>query len=281
MSKGFEALRKKAFAEVTEHLRDNPCRGIVLGSDNNENQVQLSWIMGRSPNSQNRIYVVEDEVLRTKPTDPSKVKDPSLIIYNAMRSSSLGHVVSNGDQTDSVLELAGRAVYFFRSFGQRYCEPDAPNFTPRITGLQSDTKNVLLSVLKADPFAREHWMDVQSRLVRGDYSSDKDFLDAVDKGVGLNRFEFPTLADEFTRPVRPGFGYCLTTYMPGSKKLPSFKGEPILVPIYDNLEKSMETFWNLLEPEWRVALGGREIVRGEVRYSKPINRFEEVLGVGK
>lgn len=258
-------LNEIAQKNLREHLKDNPCRGIVVGLGENGKQMQVSWIMGRSENSQNRVYVVQDRILKTEAADPSKVKDPSLIIYNVMRSMQDIYVVSNGDQTDIVCNAIN--LGFFRALEKRYCEPDAPNFTPRITGCQDLRQKYIVgvSLLKAEPFAKAQWIETEEKIKGGD-------ITRVHK---YNKQEFPTIHDEFRRAVEPGFGYMLTTYMPGSKELPSFQGEPLLVPIRGSLEDSMQAFWSALEPDFRVAVGGREISSSGVRYAEPINRFSK------
>jgi IMP cyclohydrolase len=273
-------LNEIAERNLKQHLVDNPCRGLVVGLSEAGVQTQISWIMGRSENSQNRVYTIDNSdlyqpaTLKTEAADPTKVKDPSLIIYNVMRSFNHAHVVSNGDQTDTVIRMAEEIIMdagkpsmreFFRVLLSRHCEPDAPNFTPRITGFQ-DRKyaNVVgLSVLKAEPFARAKWIETEARIKAGEQSLVHMY----------NKQEFPTIRDEFVREVRPGFGYMLTTYMPGSKELPSFQGEPLLVPLRGSLEDAMQTFWQALEPSFRVAVGGREITKKDARYAEPINRF--------
>jgi len=258
-------LTEIAETNVREHLKDNPCRGIVVGLDKSGKQVQISWIMGRSENSQNRVYVVENGILKTEPADPSKVQDASLIIYNVMRACGNAHIVSNGDQTDTACAGMNKEyLSFFDALCRRCCEPDAPNFTPRITGAQDSSMPyvVCLSLLKADPFAKADWIETDARIKQGSTEAQKHHKQA-----------FLTIRDEFKRAVEPGFGYMLTTYMPGSKELPSFKGEPLLVPIRGSLEEAMQYFWNALEPAFRVAVGGKEISSSESRYAEPINRF--------
>ena len=276
------------------HLVDNPCRGVVVGINDAGVPMQLSWIMGRSPNSQNRVYVVEDDVMRTEPADASKVLDPRLIIYNAMRSIYGAHVVTNGHQTDDVIRkidfldrignlylgLGKGAEKFWEAMNDRFCEPDPTIFTARISGYQ-DTGNlgrVYLSVVKAEPFAREHWIRTleESGLKKEDFPDADAFNKGIGRLAGLNHEEFPTLRDRFERPVQLGFGYMLTTYMPGSKELPAFHGEPVLVPMQGSLDDVMHTFWEALEPEWRVSLGGRTIEGNEPVYAEPINKFEKV-----
>ncbi len=272
------SLEDLAQKNMETRFVDNPCRGIVLGlCHENGKQMQIYWIMGRSENSQNRIFVGENGILRTEAADPSKVKDPSLIIYNAMRFNGYNgaHVVSNGDQTDTLYDgfkhrcKPGR---FRKALAKRYCEPDAPVFTPRISGYQhpASANMVFLSILKADQAAKEAWLE------KG-------------KESGYNPNEFPTARYFFESPVSRGFGYCLTTYKEGtSKTLDSFEGEPFIVPLKGSLEEAMGSFWNRLEQQWRVSLGGVEFSGNpsrrinqpytlhETRYAKPINRFEAV-----
>jgi IMP cyclohydrolase len=270
-----------------EHFLDNPCRGIVLGLNEVSKQIQISWIMGRSSNSQNRLYVVENNILKTEVADESKVEDPRLIIYNAMKSIDNHHVVSNGVQTDSIIEKGD----FFGELKNYHCEPDAPTFTPRISGYQYDFDHyeICLSVLKADPFAKECWIETEKRarvsgLKREDFAKkgmsqrqiNDAYLDEIDLKAILNRNRFPTIRNEFTRDIKAGYGYCITTYMPGSKELDSFQGEPLLFPMNGSLEKIMEMFWMSLEPEWKVSLGGREVNQKPIRYAKPINKFQKV-----
>ena len=285
---------KLAQHNLETHFRDNPCRFIVLGVTEEGLGAQVAGIMGRSFNSQNRIYVVKDGMLRTEAADPSKVDDPRLIIYNVMKSMDRAHVISNGDQTDSVLEDGLIAVLdvkaFYYALKRRHCEPDAPVFTPRITGCQFsyDMNNIFLSVLKAEPFAKEHWKQTEieanvvgvtrKRFERNGLAQREVsdiYLDDIDRRARLDHHAFPTLYREFEQKVKPGFGYCLTTYMPGSKELPSFSGEPLLVPMKGTIEQIMQTFWEALEPEWRVAVEGRIIHKNNrVVYVKPINRYQ-------
>lgn len=177
------------------------------------------------------------------------------------------HVVSNGNQTDTVLDAVSEGgkqlvdeegiSLFYNALDTRRCEPDAPNFTPRITGAQhvGCPGTVLLSVLKADPFAKEAWKEDGEK-------------------TGYDKTNFPTIHDTFVRSVEPGFGYCLTTYMSGSQELPSFEGEPVLVPMKGSLHKIMRSFYNKLETKYRVALGGK-MPTTTPAYAEPINRFKK------
>lgn len=288
--------RAELYTNVVKHLEDNPCRGLVAGMDGEGRLVQMSWIMGRSPSSQNRVYVVDGNVMRTEEAKPTPGADLSLIIYNAMNSHvthGLGavglHIVSNGDQTDSILkrmltEKAGIGLQ--DAANNRFCEPDAPVLTPRITAVQSSfccPEWVAISVLKSDPIARAHWIEASKKVDKekfkigeGKYNT-KAHLDAIDMEAGLGRFRFPTIHDGYSRKVAPGLGYMVTTYMPGSKDLPSFNRDPILVPIEKDVRKTMEYFWTQLDPRFKVAIGGRTMQpNGEVVYAEPINRFEKV-----
>lgn len=289
--KKMNGLEQKAEKNMNSIFVDNPCRGIVLGMNNNGEQVQLSWIMGRSFNSQNRVYVVEKEngILRTEAADPSKVEDPSLIIYNAMRSINEAHIVSNGVQTDSIydsfMQQHGllRPEEFFNELSRHYCEPDPPIFTPRISSCQylhTPTK-AYFSILRADPFKKEHWLKTIEKhgLKEEQFENREAFNNEVSRLSGLHYEMFPTERDEFVRGVGPGFGYCITTYKPGHETLDSFDSTPFIVLTQGPLERIMESFWNSLEEKWRVSLGGK-VIYGDNSYRmvNPINKNEKVGG---
>ena len=131
-----------AVRNVRERIEENPYpgRGVVLGRSGDGAWVQVYWIMGRSDNSRNRIFVCEDGVVRTEAADPSKVEDPSLIIYNAMRASGHRFVVSNGVQTDAIWAALEAGESFADSLSQWHHEPDAPNFTPRISAVMTSMR---------------------------------------------------------------------------------------------------------------------------------------------
>ena len=276
---------------LVERLKDNPCRGVVVGRMEDGNAVQMSWIMGRSPNSQNRVYVAEKDVLRTEAADESKVDNPELIIYTAMKAIVsnfyAAHIVSNGDQTDSLWSSFADDGIHIGAFADcmltRYCEPDAPTFTARITGYTSSQKmhTANLSVLRASPIAKELWLDTIAKqgLKRDDFESPEAFNAVVGKYCGLSHRAFPTIRSTFQMPVKEGFGYCITTYAPGGKTLPPFEGEPFLVPIQGDIEEVTGTFWAHLEPEWKVALGAKLITDNKsYEMQEPINRFDKVTG---
>lgn len=270
---------------------DNPSRGIVTGMDEKGTLVQLAWLMGRSEHSQNRVYAVEKGMLVSKAFDESKVEDPRLIHYNVMRSAKSGfHVVSNGDQTDTATEVYERplfnhSLYYGESvLRMRHVEHDEPIFTSRITAVVPHKGNQLarFSILKADSLAKARWDVAKANhlyaLRRVDAEVDREEVRAVvSEKTGLDLHRFPTVRQHFDIPLHKEFGYCMTTYKPGdSENLPAFEGEPFLVPTRGSLEEVMSSFWERLEPQWRVAIGARSInSNGHVKYAEPINRHSE------
>lgn len=285
-------LKEIAEKNVREQLRDNPCRGLVVGLSEAGVQTQISWIMGRSPPSQNRSYIINGDAMMAKVADPSKVASwlIPLIEYKAMNSYNDVHIVSNGNQTDDVIEgvrdcgkLASLPLpeMAFKRLDKRYCEPDPTIFTSRITGYQDSrfTTTVALSILTAESDAKAHWIKTaelaaNEGIKKENFSDINLYFDEIDKRAGLDRNKFPTVRKPFKLAVEPGFGYMLTTYMPGSKELPPFKGDPLLVPISEKLEESMQYFWNALEPAFRVGVGGREMRKDKIVYGKPISKFD-------
>lgn len=264
---------------------NNPHRGIAVGLDEEGKSVQFVWMMGRSPGSQNRVYEIFDTGLfpnlRTAVADPSKLTgDPSLTLYTAMKNVGVAHITSNGDQTDTVaryMNLIGchTAEAFRHALDERHCEPDEPAFTPRISAFTDgrDPTVVYMSILKADPFAREDWVGVRRAV--GAEGKGVDFFeregmdrdDAVEafRGLvrersGLNNREFPTVREYFGIPVRPGIGYCLTTYGPDSSaNLRSFEGEPFVIPMSGTLSEIAGSIWGSLNTDWRVGIGAKRI----------------------
>ncbi|MFP4379552.1 MAG: IMP cyclohydrolase [Candidatus Sumerlaeia bacterium] len=208
-----------------EELGKNPYpgRGIIIGmGEKGESLIQVYWIMGRSPNSRNRVFEKDGALLRTAAADPSKVQDPSLIIYNAMREMNGLYVVTNGDQTDTIIQGILTGTTFCQALNTRAYEPDAPNFTPRISGICS-LKDGLpwaeLSVLKKSVF-----------------------------GAHTDRHCFRY--EEFG----PGLGHCITTYMGDGDPLPSFSGEPRLMPLEGSISELANNIWNHLNEDNRVSL---------------------------
>lgn len=285
--------------DISSRLTDNPCRGIVFGLDDKAQQVQLAWIMGRSKNSQNRIYVVDGTTLRTEPADPSKVEDPSLILYNAMRSYNTAHVVSNGNHTDTAINYFSkissperiRKGHFFKSLRDRRCEPDAPVFTPRIIGYQDSRvpEKVFMSILSPDYLTKVFWKHAEksSGLKKDNFRKpglkESEIMELYNTEIGrlaqLDHHKFLTKTRKYALKVNPGTGYCLTTYKPGHETLDAFEGNPFIVPLKGSIEDIMNTFWNALEPQWRVSLEGKLIDGGKVIMAEPINKNKKVVQV--
>ncbi len=202
-----------------------PGRGIVLGKTADGRKMAIAYfIMGRSVNSRNRVFVTEGEGIRTEAFDPAKLSDPSLVIYAPVRVVNGATVVTNGDQTDTVRDflLAGKS--FEDALRTRTFEPDGPNFTPRISGLV-EGGNYKLSILKS---------------ADGDESSTR-------------RYFF-----EYENP-KAGQGHFIHTYMGDGSPLPSFEGEPEQVDITGDLDAFTKTVWESLNEENKVSLFTRFI----------------------
>jgi len=206
-----------------------PGRGIVIGqSAVADAWIQIYWIMGRSENSRNRKFVADGPLLRTEPVDRANVEDPSLIMYDAMLELPGIYLVTNGDQTRTLYDTLEHGGTFDDALNTREREPDAPNYTPRISGmvdLREGQPPVCLNVLKAN---------------------------AVD----------PALTDRATyRPAFPqtGLGYCITTYMADGNPLPPFTGEPVLLPCEGSAEDIVKTYWDALNADNRIALAVKQI----------------------
>ena len=235
-------VREMAVVNLRERLAGNsyPGRGIVLGRNQEGDWVQVYWIMGRSANSRNRVFVDEEDLLRTTAADPGQVDDPSLIIYNAMRICGRRYIVTNGAQTDAVYEgfVAQRSLA--ESLGGWRHEPDAPNFTPRISGyIDLDTDEAWLSIIKTSPF--------------GSGQSERHFF----------RFDC----------IEPGYGYTITTYDTDGDPLPSFSGLPYLLPLDDDPGPDL---WEALDEENRIALAVRRIAADGAFETQITNRYEAV-----
>ena len=213
-----------AASHFERHLRQNPYpgRGLVVGrSSVDPGWVMLYWVMGRSANSRNRRFVAEGGRLRTAPVDPRLVSDPSLIIYEAMLELPGIYLVSNGAQTRTLYETLSTHGTFEAAMAQWQREPDAPHYTPRISAMLAlAQQQVTLSILKANP---------------------------VD----------PACTDRyFYRPAMPapGLGVGLTTYSGDGHPLPSFTGDPLLLPCAGSPEELLNMYWEALDATNRVAL---------------------------
>ena len=206
-----------------------PGRGIVIGrSADGKHAVAAYFIMGRSENSRNRIFVEEGEGIRTQAFDPSKLSDPSLIIYAPVRVLGNKTIVTNGDQTDTIYELMDQQQTFEQALRTRKFEPDAPNYTPRISGimhLENGEYNYAMSILKS----------------------------SNGNPAACNRYTFA-----YENPVK-GEGHFIHTYMGDGDPLPSFEGEPKLVELDGDLDSLTQRLWNSLNEENKVSLFVRYI----------------------
>ncbi|WP_282924161.1 IMP cyclohydrolase [Mediterraneibacter massiliensis] len=216
---------------IEQELRGNayPGRGIIIGkSKDGKKAVAAYFIMGRSVNSRNRIFVEDGEGIRTQAYDESKLTDPSLIIYAPVRVLGNKTIVTNGDQTDTIYEGMDKQMTFEQTLRSREFEPDAPNFTPRISGIlhvENGTYNYAMSILKSNNGSSE----------------------------SCSRYTFA-----YENPMA-GEGHFIHTYQCDGNPLPSFEGEPKLVSIEDDIEVFTELLWNSLNEENKVSLFVRYI----------------------
>lgn len=223
-----------------------PGRGIVIGkTPDGTKAVTAYFIMGRSENSRNRVFVEDGEGIRTQAFDPSKLSDPSLIIYAPVRVLGNKTIVTNGDQTDTIYELMDKQQTFEQALRTREFEPDAPNYTPRISGIMHVDKgsyNYAMSILKSN-------------------NGNPD---------ACNRYTFA-----YENPVA-GEGHFIHTYMGDGNPLPSFEGEPELIAIPDDMDSFADTLWNSLNEENKVSLFVRYIdIETGAYESKIINKNQK------
>ena len=208
-----------------ELLRDNtyPGRGIVIGKTPDGTRAMTAYfIMGRSENSRNRIFTEKDGEVFTEPFDESKVQDPSLIIYAAVRSYQNHLVVTNGNQTDTVIEGLKKGETFTKALESRCFEPDAPNFTPRISGMLS--------------------------FENGDFSYQMSILKSADAaGTACNRYTY------HYAPLN-GLGHFLHTYVCDGNPIPTFQGEPERMTVCDSIDEMTERLWNALNENNKISL---------------------------
>lgn len=210
-----------------KNLKSNtyPGRGIIIGLTPNEDKlIQIYWIMGRSENSQNRIFQEDPNgFVRTKAYDESKMTDPSLIIYHPVKYIDRKHIVTNGDQTDTIFEYLEKGESIEAALMTREYEPDGPNFTPRISGLVDLDNNEIayeLSILKS--------------FDNSEASSNRQFF-KYGKGIA-------------------GYGHFISTYDGDGDPLPSFSGEPKLMPLFNDTEQNIETYWDAIDSNNKVSL---------------------------
>lgn len=219
--------RNKIAAELAGNAY--PGRGIVIGkSADGKQAITAYFIMGRSENSRNRIFVEEGAGIRTQAFDPSKLTDPSLIIYAPVRVLGNKTIVTNGDQTDTIYEGMDIQLSFEQSLRSREFEPDAPNYTPRISGImhmENGSYNYAMSILKSN-------------------NGNPD---------ACNRYTFA-----YENPAA-GEGHFIHTYMGDGNPLPSFEGEPKLVEMKEDIDAFTNTVWNNLNEDNKVSLFVRYI----------------------
>lgn len=216
---------------IEEELKNNsyPGRGIIIGkTPDGKKAVTAYFIMGRSENSRNRIFVEDGEGIRTQAFDPSKLTDPSLIIYAPVRVLGNKTIVTNGDQTDTIYEGMDKQLTFEQSLRTREFEPDGPNYTPRISGImhiENGKYNYAMSILKSSDGSPE----------------------------SCHRYTFA-----YENP-KAGEGHFIHTYQCDGNPLPSFEGEPKRIQIPDDMEAFTTLLWNSLNEDNKVSLFVRYI----------------------
>lgn len=229
---------------LARHIASNsyPGRGLIIGrSAGDDAWLMLYWIMGRSAHSRNRRLTIQGPVLRTEPVDPSRLDAPELIIYPAMLELPGVYIVANGDQSRTICDALRNGGTFDAALATREREPDAPNYTPRISGMLdlSGPPAITLNILKANP---------------------------VD----------PARTDRVTyHPAipPPGLGLCLTTYMGDGEPLPGFSGDPLLMPLEGGAEEVMRSYWNALDRENRIAIALKRVAPDGSSELMAINRY--------
>ena len=211
--------------DMGELINGNPYvgRGIVLGkTEDGKKAVSAYFIMGRSQNSRNRVFTERDGAVFTEPFDASKVEDPSLIIYAAIRKYENKLIVTNGDQTDTVYEGLKAGKGFSEALTAREFEPDAPNLTPRISGMIT--------------------------FGEGNFTYEMSILKSADaEGTACNRytFSYPSLA---------GLGHFIHTYVTDGNPIPTFQGEPERVAIPNDIDEFTAKIWNNLDENNKISL---------------------------
>ena len=198
-----------------------PGRGIVLGiTPDGKKAVAAYFIMGRSVNSRNRVFIQEPDGIRTEAHDPSLMVDPHLIIYHPVREVGYGLIVTNGDQTDTIWEYLSKGESWETALRTRQFEDDRPNWTPRISGLQAKDGSYKMSILKA--------------------------ADADGSACARFFYDYPAIA---------GLGHFLHTYVcDGNPVIPTFQGEPERVSIPNNIDDFADELWTNLDENNKISL---------------------------
>ncbi len=210
---------------MKDRIDGNPYvgRGIVIGKSSDGKKAATAYfIMGRSANSRNRVFTVKNGEVFTEPFDASKVEDPSLIIYAAIRKFENKLIVTNGDQTDTVYDGIVTGKSFSESLESREFEPDAPNFTPRISGMLTFGEN--------------------------DFNYEMSILKSLDEnGSDCARYTF-------SYPSKAGLGHFIHTYVTDGNPIPTFQGEPERVAIPDSIDEFADEIWNYLDENNKISL---------------------------
>lgn len=219
-----------------------PGRGIAIGqTPDGAHMVQVYWIMGRSPSSRNRVFVQVDDAVKTDTVDKSQEVDP-LTMYYPVKIEGGAHIVTNGDQTDTIADALRSGRSFESALMTRTFEPDGPNFTPRISGVVdcNDSQAYRLAVLKT--------------------------LDGDERYCSRQFFNYETAI--------PGVGHCITTYVDDGSPLPSFSGEPFVVELTKDLRENVDIFWDLLDEDNRVSMLVK-FIGSETSELVIVNKYEE------
>ena len=234
--------------DLAKELSSNayPGRGIVIGkSDCGKYAVTAYFIMGRSENSRNRVFIEEGRGIRTEAFDPSKLTDPHLIIYAPVRVLGNKLIVTNGDQTDTIYELMDKQQTFEQALRTRLYEDDAPNYTPRISGIM--------------------------HVGNGEYNYAMNIIKSADGNPDCaERFTFT-----YTNPL-DGVGHFIHTYMGDGDPLPSFEGEPEKISVPNDIESFTNDLWNALNEDNKVSLFVRfiDIATGKAE-TKIVNKYSK------
>ena len=235
--------------DIYEALRANsyPGRGIIIGkSADGKSAVTAYFIMGRSVNSRNRVFTETEDGIRTEAADPSKLSDPHLIIYSPVRVLGNKTIVTNGDQTDTIYELMDKQQTFEQALRTRTYEDDAPNYTPRISGIM--------------------------HVGEGKYNYAMNIIKSADGNPDcVERFTFT-----YTDPLA-GVGHFIHTYMGDGSPLPSFEGEPEKISIPNDIDEFTAKLWDALNEDNKVSLFVRFIdIESGKAVTKVVNKFEKV-----
>lgn len=211
--------------EIAQRVKGNSYvgRGIVVGKTKDGKKACVAYfIMGRSNNSRNRVFTLRAGDLYTEPFDASKVEDPSLIIYAAVRSHENNLIITNGDQTDTIYDGIAEGKTFSAALESREFEPDFPNLTPRISAMLTFSDN--------------------------DFSYQMSILKSADeKGTACNRYTF-------SYPALNGLGHFIHTYVCDGNPIPTFQGEPERVTIPNDIDEFTDALWAALDADNKISL---------------------------